>query len=175
MVAWRYEIVVHKIFKIWNKINGIKWCRVLRVYIYRIENLKRYYVCEKIYLVNFQNVGWSGKMVSIKISNEYTELKYKGGEKLCYNGVGIFIELFLWNFKWEKAMCSHLKFDSFKENVPLTALILFPIICFATNAAILVFMYFYRVQCRIYLQKLLLSIRIIRLNYYIVYNKQYFT
>lgn len=51
------------------------------LYVYRIENLKRYYVCEKIYLVNCQNVGWSGKMVSIKISNEYTELKYKGGGK----------------------------------------------------------------------------------------------
>lgn len=67
--------------------------------LYIIENLKRYYLCEKIYLVNCQNVGWSGKMVSIKISNEYTELKYKGGKKLCYNGVGIFIELFLWNLK----------------------------------------------------------------------------
>lgn len=92
MVAWRYEIVVHKIFKIWNKINGIKWCRVLRVYIYRIENLKRYYVCEKIYLVNCQNVGWSGKMVSIKISNEYTELKYKGGGKTLLQ--------WCWDFYW---------------------------------------------------------------------------
>lgn len=50
------------------------------LYIYRIENLKRYYVCEKIYLVNCQNVGWSGKNGEYKNFKRIYRVEIQRGE-----------------------------------------------------------------------------------------------